>query len=335
MRAQEGRVAIVGSGPAGCAAAIALARGGATVVLVGDGRDGVGEQLHPAARPLLQSLGLGCLTGQLDCVGVRAAWHAPELHAQDFVAHPFGNGWLLDRATFGATLRRAAAYAGAEVRRAARLVGLTPARGPGRSGARWTLDLEDGPLACDFVVDATGRSAAVARLLGVARRRFDRQVALVGWLAASDDAEDRDATLTVETTRAGWWYSCRLPGGRRVAGLVGTERVSPAAWEGLLRATRHVAPLVARHRLVRGPIACAAGSALLERSFGDGWLALGDAATSFDPLASRGLVAALADGTDTASLVGAPPARLRAWQERREASFFRYLDERARHLAAA
>jgi len=329
------RVAIVGSGPTGCAAAIALARAGADVVLVGDGRDGVGEQLHPAARPLLQRLGLACLTGQLDCVGVRAAWHAPELHAQDFVGHPFGNGWLLDRATFGATLRRAAANAGAELRPAARLVGLAPARGPAAAGSRWTIDLEDGSLACDFVVDATGRSAAVARLLGIARRRFDRQVALVGWLAASEDADDRDATLTVETTRDGWWYSCRLPGGRRVAGIVGTERVPPSAWEGLLRATRHVAPLVARYRLMRGPIACAAGSTLLERSSGDGWIALGDAATSFDPLASRGLVAALADGIDAASLVGAPAARLRAWQERREASFFRYLDDRARYLAAA
>ncbi len=329
------RVAIVGSGPAGCAAAIALARGGADVVLAGDGRDGVGEQLHPAARPLLQRLGLERLTGQLECVGVRAAWRAPELHAQDFVAHPFGNGWLLDRATFGATLRRAAAAAGVELRPAARLVGLASARGPAAAGARWTLALDNGPLACDFVVDATGRSAALARLLGVARRRFDRQVALVGWLAAPDDADERDATLTVETTRDGWWYSCRLPGGRRVAGLVGTERVPPAAWEGRLRATRHVAALVARHRLVRGPIACAAGSALLERSFGEGWLALGDATTSFDPLASRGLVAALADGADAASLVGAPAARLRVWQERREASFFRYLAERERYLAAA
>ena len=39
------RVAVVGSGPAGCAAAIALCRAGADVVLVGDGLDGVGEQL--------------------------------------------------------------------------------------------------------------------------------------------------------------------------------------------------------------------------------------------------------------------------------------------------
>ena len=38
------RVAVVGSGPAGCAAAIALRRTGRQVSLIGDGRDGVGSR---------------------------------------------------------------------------------------------------------------------------------------------------------------------------------------------------------------------------------------------------------------------------------------------------
>ena len=36
---------------------MALCRAGRHVVLIGDGLDGVGEQLHPAARPLLARLG--------------------------------------------------------------------------------------------------------------------------------------------------------------------------------------------------------------------------------------------------------------------------------------
>lgn len=329
------RVAIVGSGPTGCAAAIALARAGAAVVLLGDGRDGVGEQLHPAARPLLERLGIGCLTGQLDCVGVRAAWGTDELHVQDFVGHPFGNGWLLDRASFGASLRRAAADAGAELHPPSRLLGLTRARTASSGGARWTLELEDGALACDFVVDATGRSGAVVRRLGVARRRFDRQVALVGWLAAREDTDDVDATLTVETTADGWWYGCRLPGRRRVAGLIGMGRLPAGAWEQRLRATRHLAPLLRGHVVERPPAFFAAGSALLERCFGDGWLALGDAAASYDPLASRGLVGALAGGLEAATLVGARASHLRVWQRGLEERYARYLDERARYMAAA
>jgi flavin-dependent dehydrogenase len=325
------QVAIVGSGPAGCAAAIALCRAGATVALIGDGADGVGEQLHPAARPLLERLGLGCLTGQLDCVGVRSAWRTPELHAQDFVGHPFGSGWLLDRASFGTTLRRAAVRAGASLREPSRLLGLVQADGPRASVPRWELVLSDGELSCDFVIDATGRRGTVARLLGVARRRFDRQVARVGFLAAAGEqaAADADATLTVETTDDGWWYSCRLPGRRRVAGLIGTRRVPAECWEARLRATRHLAPLVAGYRLVGAPVVRAAGSSLLARCFGPGWIAIGDAAASHDPLASRGLAGALAGGLDAAALVGAPEERLRSWQQSLEAGFARYLRERA------
>jgi len=323
------RVAVVGSGPAGCAAAIALCRAGAHVTLIGDGRDSVGEQLHPAARPLLARLGLACLTGQLDCVGVRAAWRSAEPHEQNFLSHPFGNGWLLDRARFGQTLRHAAAAAGAVLREPARLLGLARAAAAPHG---WRLALSDGEHACDWLVDATGRRGAVARLLGVKRRRFDRQVALVGWLVA-DHPDDVDATLTVETTSSGWWYGCRLPGQRRVAGFVTASRPDPSAWEARLRATRHLGPLVDGYRVERAPVVCAADSSLLERCFGPGWIAIGDAAASYDPLAARGLVAALSSGIEAAALVGAPEARLAGWQAAVEARFATYRAERARLYA--
>ena len=320
------RVVVVGSGPAGCAAAIALCRAGRRVILIGDGLDGVGEQLHPAARPLLARLGLHDLPGQLDCVGVRAAWHAAELTDQHFLSHPFGNGWLLDRPRFGDTLRDAAVAAGAVLRPPAPLTGVA------RDGRVWRLRLSDGEESCDWLVDATGRRGAVTRLLGVKRRRFDAQVALVGWLA-TDRADDVDATLTVETTSSGWWYGCRLPGRRRVAGFITASRPDARTWESELRATRHLGPLVEGYRVERAPVARAADSTILERCFGPGWIAIGDAAVSYDPLASRGLVGALSSGLEAASLVGASEATLADWQAGLEASFAAYRAERAGFIA--
>ena len=69
---------------------------------------------------------------------------------------------------------------------------------------------------------------------------------------------------------------------------------------------------------------------MIERCHGPRWIAIGDAAVSYDPLASRGLVAALTSGLETASLVGAPEPQLAAWQAQLEASFQTYRAERAR-----
>ena len=324
------RVAVVGTGPAGCAAAIALCRQGRQVVLIGDGVDGVGEQLHPAARPLLHQLGLPLLPGQLDCVGIRAAWHSHDLSEQDFLSHPFGHGWLLDRKRFGETLRKAAREAGALLRIPSRIQGVSR---EGSAMHSWRLQLSDGEESCDWLVDATGRRGAVARLLGVKRRRVDRQVAMVGWLK-TELTDDGDQTLTIERTRSGWWYSCRLPGRRRVAGYITDSRPEQPQWESQLRATRHLGRLVQAYRLDGELVTRAADSTILEQCYGPQWLAIGDAAVSYDPLASRGLVSALDSGIQAATLVGAAESQLVTWQSDLQASFAAYNAERARLMAA-
>jgi flavin-dependent dehydrogenase len=315
------RVAIVGAGPAGCAAAVELCRLGAEVVLLSDGRDGIGEQMPPAARPLLQRLGLLPLDGHLDCVGVRAAWRTETLGHQDFVLHPFGNGWLLDRRAFGAQMRKHAVEAGAVLRQPGRLVSLAHPRD-------WRLRVEGDEISCDWLIDASGRRAAVACRLGIRRRRFDRQCAVVGWLQT--EADDEDATLTIESGAGGWWYTGRLPHRRRVAALITAERPDLVVWEKRLRSTRHIASLLRDYRRCGPLVVRPAESSLLERSSGSGWIAIGDAAASYDPIASRGLVAALESGIAAAALVAASSERLAAYHADLEQRFLRYLEERNR-----
>ena len=165
-------------------------------------------------------------------------------------------------------------------------------------------------MTTDFVVDATGRKRAFARMVGAAQRTDDSLVCVVG-LVADPDPENA-ATQVVETVEHGWWYATRIPGDTVVAALF-----TDAARASRLRATTVPGwrALMARTGLVaariRGPdaplvgplLATAASSSRLERCGGKGWLAVGDAACAHDPLSSRGLHDAIAGGLDAAGCV--------------------------------
>ena len=61
------------------------------------------------------------------------------------------------------------------------------------------------------------------------------------------------------------------------------------------------------HRLPP-PLVVAAGTAHLDPPCGDGWLAAGDAAASFDPLSSQGILTAVLMGREAARCVDDPAA---------------------------
>lgn len=67
-------------------------------------------------------------------------------------------------------------------------------------------------------MDASGRPAALARRLGADRRKHDRLVAVFASVRAS--AVDADARTLVEAVPEGWWYTARVPGGRRVVAFL-------------------------------------------------------------------------------------------------------------------
>ncbi|MBV8234964.1 MAG: tryptophan 7-halogenase, partial [Acidimicrobiia bacterium] len=149
--------AVAGGGPAGAAAALALARAGRRVLLIEKSPEGpprAGEALPPAARPLLRDLGLLdrlAAEGHLPCYGNLSVWGSDEPHTADFLFNPYGHGWHLDRRRFDAMLRDAARDAGAELR-VGRLIDAERS-----TGGPWLIRTDRRPggvpgLSCDWLV---------------------------------------------------------------------------------------------------------------------------------------------------------------------------------------
>ena len=265
-------------------------------------------------RPFRSVFGPGILTEphHSRAMGTRAAWGDAALVETDFLRNPLGEGWLLDRPRLDRDARAAAVAAGTSVVRVRSRWSLA------RDGAGWRFEADGaGELSAGFVVDATGRSARVLRSLRSGPDRADRQVAVI---ATVEDAGDAYAGTTVEAVRDGWWYTTPLPGGRRVlAFLTDPElwRAERRDWHGRLAGTNHMARIAGPTALMATPRAFPAETATAERIAGDGWLAVGDAAASFDPLSSQGLATAVVMGARAGEALAARDrtGALAAWAD--------------------
>ncbi|MFJ9848117.1 NAD(P)/FAD-dependent oxidoreductase [Streptomyces sp. NPDC101150] len=318
-------VVVAGGGPAGCAAALALVRAGRRVLLAdaGTGPPKVGEALVSAGRLLLADLGVDrpvLATGHLPCHGTLSAWGSSQLQSVDSLHDPYGHGWHLDRPLFDRRLRAAARAAGADV--AERTAVRRPDRQP---DGTWRIVLRgsadrDGArtVGCRWLVDATGRGAALAMRAGARRTTGDRLTAhhLLLDPVPQDPQDAPDGRSLVESDRDGWWYTAPLPSRQRLIAYF-TDPDLPLATahtqgdEGFLDrllATRHVSRRARPHgltALLRPPRRAPAHTAHLDRVHGDGWTAAGDAAAAFDPLSSQGILTALYTGLSAGEAVDA------------------------------
>jgi flavin-dependent dehydrogenase len=298
---------VAGAGPAGAVAAFVLAREGHRTLLADRLNADVckiGDALPGAAERLLQSLGLPALQGyetHARIGGNLASWNSDALVATDFVTGPAGPGWRLDRVRFDTSLRVAAIQSGAIFHDA-------QVRDLRRDDAGWEVRFDDGHVArARWIVDATGRRAAIARRLGIKQTRAAR---LIAFYAIGDaDPDFHLSRNVVEAVPDGWWYAARLPSGVPIAGfhthVRKDARFDRDAWARAFAGTRHISAMLRPTQFEQTLRALDAGSARLPKFCGEGWIACGDAAMSFDPISGQGIFSALHSGMKSGQAVAA------------------------------
>jgi len=294
-------VAIAGGGPGGSATALSLLSHAPSlsVVLIEASRYDryrVGETLPPPTRAILEHLRVwDRFKSQQhhESHGTSAAWGGPLPQDNDFFFLPANIGWHLDRTAFDAMLANEAQGRGAT------LILDTRVREPQRTAAGWRLSLSNGDvIVARVIVDATG-DAALARRCGA---RFVEVDSLLGIGGIFDHCNGNPGTL-IEAFEHGWWYTAGLPNGRRIvicmsdADVVRRLRINEKKeWRRTLATMPNVGTTVRESDVAETIIIRSASSRRLEPAMGEDWVAVGDAASRFDPLSSQGIVKALRSG---------------------------------------
>lgn len=339
-------VVIIGAGPAGIASALALQARGVRVVvaerLLRGTRGTPGETLPGRARRVLGGLGIAGVLDDWSCTPIhahRARW-GPVARERSLMLDPDGHGWQVDRDRFDELLRERALDRGIDVRLGMRCTSV--ARETGTWRIRLEQDRGSSSLRAAFVVDATGRSAFIARRLGARRERRDRSIAMIAGILGP--AATPGSTL-IEACPAGWWYASALASEDVALTFVSDAGLVPPGADARARAFLdhlRAAPLVERHLAGCGAPAwlrvVSATPAVTAPMAGSGWLATGDAAAVHDPLEFSGVTKALEHGRLSAAAIagwlGGDPGALDRYRARAETEFAVHLRNRRARYAA-
>ncbi len=298
-------VAILGAGPAGAALACALAARWRVVLIDKQPTPPprIGEALVPAAGRILRDLGLSDAFNALQSapyVANRSLWGSDVEEYRDFISDPEGCGWHIDRVAFETMLRDQAKIRGAACLFHHPLQDVTPG---------WHLQCGDVTnIKARYVVDATGRSAVLARRLGAQRIAADKMVAR--WCRINSVPETKTGISSVITTPKGWWYHIAAKSVDACESTVAFHSIANLLPQGdkaafLSAAQDHLglSEILQGAKPLTEPTTTAAHTARLDHISGENWIAIGDAGICFDPIASRGLFHALYSAYVGAALI--------------------------------
>ncbi|WGH76221.1 tryptophan 7-halogenase [Tenacibaculum tangerinum] len=311
-------ILIIGGGIAGCIAAISLANDYKVTLLdkLAEPVDRIGESLAPAAQRILKELSL--LKNESDIVkqtifcnnvGMQSYWGSNELQIVDYLRNPDGFSRSLDRKNFEIYLRQIAVERGVDCIWGTRLFSSS------YEANYWKITTKSDDLKnrtthtiyAKFVIDATGRQSHFAKSLGIERTAYDKLISC--WMSLPNTTENTMSTIAA--AELGWWYSAVIPNNKRViafqtdADLIDRNTIkSLTAFLSFAKQQKLILPLLEGNEATinfHGTVS--ANTTRLAEVTGKQWVALGDAAMSFDPLSSQGMFNAMANAMQLQKLL--------------------------------
>lgn len=312
-------VIVIGGGPAGCTAAIALAERGWRVLLCEKEqhpRFHIGESLLPLNLPILKRLGV---LDEVSQIGVRKP-------AADFLGDAGKhNRFRFDRALdvvadhafqvrrdqFDHLLFQRAAAAGAETREGCTASAIERLA-DGRMQVKLDVQGEVGETTARYVIDASGRDTLMGRQQRVKQAHpRHRSAAIYAHYRGVERRPGEDAgNISIYRLAHGWMWMIPLPDNVMSVGAVCTPdylKQRRGDLDQFLRDTVCAHPEAARRMQGAEPASEAEAtgnySYLCSRIAGPGWVMVGDAYAFVDPIFSSGVFLAMHGAEKAADMV--------------------------------
>lgn len=188
-----------------------------------------------------------------------------------------------------------------------------------------------------YLIDATGRQASVCRQIGVPSKKIDSLMG-IGAFFKLKEGYKLNHNQVLETNEFGWWYNAVLPDKTVVttlfsdADIIAQHKLNQNdTWYDLLQSTNLIKhklkDTVSLSKKVWVRNAC---TQISDSSFKDSFIAIGDAASSFDPISSMGIGFAMSSACNAAriikyQLIKKDPERVISYQKDISNNFDNYL----------
>lgn len=290
-------VVIVGKGIAAMVLSFLLKQKGVDHILIDRKAKvkplGLAETLPPSALPLLHKLGLYNLfekNSTRKTYGYHSLWGSDRRIDHNFYFHhPFKHGLKINKYALLNELKEINQSPGFDFEKQFELQKI-------EQGFKVTFkqDEVEKTIQAKIIIDATGRSRAVLKMLEIPNLDFDKNLAFTCHLPKKKHP-DLKHDVFVESFNHGWGLVSGLGEAQNVVSIF-THQKSPVFktvssfenWKNILSETKYL-----KHHLsddnsfkVVGKLA---NSSMPEKVAGTDWLAIGDAALAFDPLCSHGI----------------------------------------------
>ncbi len=324
MNKIETDVLIVGGGPSGASAALSLLKYFDSRIILVEQSDFdrilVGEQVSSSIFDLLDYIDL-CITDFEDgcflpSYGSMSFWGSEYPSYIDAIFTTEQSSYQLNRDKFDLTLIKKISERGGNVFPRTKCTRFFQ-----RDNGDWEVSLKhpmkgEFIIVANFLIDATGRQASVSRQIGVHSKRIDALMG-VGAFLKLDNTRKLKQNRLIETTEHGWWHSAVLPDNLMTltffsdADIISRNKINKSAfWNDCLQSTYHT-----RERAKGGvasdskPWVRNAFTQIVDSTKAENFMAIGDAATSFDPISSMGIGFGISSAFQSTLIVSSPASQ--------------------------